>query len=404
MSDPGTADPNPLRDTTVQVIVASTLMGVMGVSLISPALPEVRRGLAITEAEASLILSAFTLPGILLGPVIGMWADRWGRKTVLVPCLFLYGLAGGAVVFAPGLWTVVGLRVLQGSAAAGLITLAITLIGDTFEGSQRNAIMGFNGAMLAIGTGAYPLIGGGLSLVDWRAPFAVYLIGVPAGLFALRVLDEPDREHGETGLAYLKGALKALPLGRAVALYGTALGIFIVLYGAVLTILPFLLDQDLGLSAFQIGILLSVSSIATGVASSQNGRLARRFDNEPIIGTGVFLLGVGVAGIALASSPVHFGLAILPFGAGMGFAMPSLDTAISELTPGAYRGGAMSLRTSMVRLGQTVGPTLFTASAAVWTSRSLLLTTGLIVLATSTIGLFAWRALPHSGAQEASSH
>lgn len=363
-------------------------MGVMGVSLISPALPEVRRGLDLTEAEASLILSAFSLPGILMGPVIGMAADRWGRKAVLVPCLLLYGVAGASVALAPGFEGVIALRVLQGSGAAGLITLAITLIGDLFEGSRRNSVMGFNAAMLAVGTALYPVLGGSLSLVDWRAPFVVYLVGVAVGLFALRVLEEPDTGGGHARLGpYLRGAFQAVPLRRAALLYGTALGIFVVLYGAILTTLPFLLDGELGLSAFQIGALVSVSSVASGLAASQAGRLARRFPNERIVACGVLSLGVGVLGISVAGTPLLFVAAIVPFGAGMGTAMPALDAAISQLAPGEYRAGATSVRTSMIRIGQTIGPVLFTGVAAVWASRSLLTLTGAVVVTAAVAAL-----------------
>lgn len=381
------ADTRPWQDTTVQVILASTLMGVMGVSLISPALPAVRQGLGITEAEASLILSAFTLPGILMGPLSGILADRYGRRIVLVPSLIVYGVSGGAVLLAPDLWTVIGLRIVQGSAAASLITLAITLVGDSFVGADRNAIMGLNGAVLSIGTGFYPLIGGLLSTIDWRAPFAMYLVGVPVGLLAVRILEEPDVGEPATD-GYVKGAVRALPLGRSIVLYGTALSIFVLLYGGVLTILPFLLDQELGLAAATIGIILGVPSLATAIASSQNGRLARTFSDEAIIALGVVLLGVGLAGLSIAPSKVWFGAAIMPFGAGMGLAMPSLDSAVSHLVPDTYRGGAMSLRTSMVRLGQTIGPPLFTGLTGFVTERWLLLAGGIVgVLLAAGLGL-----------------
>jgi len=385
-----------VRMPTVQVILASTLMGVMGVSLISPALPSIRASLGITEAEASLILSAFTLPGILMGPVSGILADRYGRRPVLIPSLIAYGLTGGAIVLAPGFWTLVGLRVVQGAAAAGLITLAITLVGDSFEGSRRNAIMGLNGAVLSIGTGVYPLLGGLLSEIDWRAPFALYLVGVPVGLVALRILDEPELGERATGLAYLTGALDALPGLKSLLLYGTALGIFVVLYGGILTTLPFLLDQDLGLSAVAIGTILTASSAATALSSSLNGRLGRRFSNGPIVAAGVLALGLGMAGLAWAPTPLAAAVTILPFGAGMGLAMPSLDAEVSQLVPDRFRGGAMSLRTSMVRLGQTVGPPLFAGLVPFVGRRPLLLAAGLLGLALGGVALLVLARTPSS--------
>jgi MFS family permease len=389
-----------VRMPTVQVILASTLMGVMGVSLISPALPAIRTGLGISEAQASLILSAFTLPGILVGPVSGILADRYGRRPVLIPSLLVYGLAGGAVVLAPGFWTLVVLRVVQGAAAAGLITLAITLIGDTFEGAQRNAIMGLNGAFLSVGTGVYPLLGGLLSEVDWRAPFAIYLVGVPVGLLALRILEEPELGERATGLAYITGALDALRGLESLVLYATAFAIFVVLYGGVLTTLPFLLDADLGLSAFAIGAILTASSAATAVSSSVNGRLARRFSNAWIIAIGVVALGLGLAGLAWAPTPGLAAVAILPFGAGMGLSMPSLDTEVSQLVPDRFRGGAMSLRTSMVRLGQTVGPPVYAGLAPLVGRRPLLLVSGLAGILLGAVA-FARLLADDRGAQAA---
>lgn len=377
----------PWQAPTLHVILASTLMGVMGVSLISPALPAVRTGLGITEAEASLLISAFTLPGILMGPAAGMLADRYGRRPVLIPALILYGLSGGAVVLAPDIWTAVGLRAIQGTAAAGLITLAITLVGDLWHGADRNTIMGLNGAVLSIGTAAYPLVGGALSTVDWRAPFAIYLLGVPVGFFAMRVLPEPDIERQPGGLGYLRGAVTALPPMPAVLLYGTALFIFVLLYGGVLTALPFLLDAELGLSAIRIGLVLTTASFATALASYNNGRLVRRFSNAAIIAAGVACLGLGLLGLWAASTGLASAGAILFFGAGMGLTMPSLDTAVSQLVPGRYRGGAMSLRTSMVRLGQTIGPALFTGVAVVYGYRIQLLGFGAAAVVLGLLGL-----------------
>lgn len=73
------------------VVFASTLVAVMGVSLVSPALPAIQRAWGISESEASLLISAFTLP-------IGVVTDRVGRKPVLLVSLVAFGASGGAIV------------------------------------------------------------------------------------------------------------------------------------------------------------------------------------------------------------------------------------------------------------------------------------------------------------------
>jgi MFS family permease len=362
-------------------------MGVMGVSLISPALPVMREALSLTDAQTSLVLTAYTLPGIALAPLLGVLADRVGRRRTLIPCLVVYGVAGSAVVLTREYPLILALRVLQGSAASGLVSLAVTLIGDTFSGTRRNTVMGVNGAVLSVGTASYPLVGGALSAVDWTAPFGLYAVGVVVGVFAFRVLSEPEIERGPRGLDYFRAALDAVPTRKTLAYYATGVAIFVLLYGAVLTALPFLLEADYGLSAFRIGLVLTASSAMTAVVSSQNGRLARRFSNARLVAAGFVGYGLGLIGIYLAPSPLYVTGAILFFGAGQGLAMPSLDTAVSSLAPGRFRGAVMSLRTSVIRVGQTIGPPLFAAAAVTSGYRPVLAVAGLVALVVGTIAV-----------------
>ncbi len=383
-------DSVPWRSPTFNVVVASSLMGVMGVSLISPTLPAVQTALSLTDPEVSLLLTAFSLPGILLAPLIGILADRYGRRAVLVPCLLAYGITGGSIVFVREFGLVLALRVVQGSAASGLVTLAVTLIGDTFSGPRRNRLMGVNGAAISVGTASYPLIGGALAELSWTAPFALYLLGVPVGLLALRAL--PPGDQGEArGLGYFWAVLDAVPTRRTAVVYGTYVLVFVVLYGAVLTALPLILARSYGLSAFEVGLVLTTSSVMTAVVSANSGRLAARFTGDRLVSGGFVALGVGLLGVWAARSPAQVGVAILAFGAGMGLVLPSLDTITSSLVGREFRAGVTSFRTSSIRIGQTVGPPLFTAVAVVTGYGPLVLVAGLCTLA---VGVVATR---HTG-------
>jgi MFS family permease len=150
----------PWRSSALYVILSSSLMGVMGVSLITPVLPDLRAVFTITDAQVGLVITAYTLPGVFLTPFIGLVADRVGRRRVIIPLLFLFGVAGAAISFAGSFTEVLVLRFVQGIGASALVTLAVTLIGDFYDGAQRDAVMGFNGSMLGTGAALYPLIGG----------------------------------------------------------------------------------------------------------------------------------------------------------------------------------------------------------------------------------------------------
>lgn len=88
------------KDHNLHVLFGVTLMAVLGVSSITPALPEIRDAFGVTSAQVGLLITVFTLPGIALTPVLGVLSDRHGRRKILVPALLLFGLAGGICAFA----------------------------------------------------------------------------------------------------------------------------------------------------------------------------------------------------------------------------------------------------------------------------------------------------------------
>src|SRR6056297_2798481 len=119
-------------------------MAVLGVSSIAPVLPSIRDYFEINKQQAGMLMSVFTLPGIILSPVIGIIADRKGRKEVVVLSLFIFGISGPLCSIAPSYLSLLILRFIQGAAASALGTLNVTLIGDIYSGRERAAAMGYN--------------------------------------------------------------------------------------------------------------------------------------------------------------------------------------------------------------------------------------------------------------------
>lgn len=131
-------DPYPPSDNRDRpapwLIFSITLTGIAANPLISPSIPDILAGLGASAGSAGLLIGALTLPGIVLAPVIGLLADRYGRREVLVPCLVLFGISGGLGAAAPSVGALILLRLLQGVGSAGLVNLAVVLIGDHWEG------------------------------------------------------------------------------------------------------------------------------------------------------------------------------------------------------------------------------------------------------------------------------
>lgn len=351
------AQPPPVYgDRNFRVIVLVTLVAVLGVSSVTPAFPSLADDLAISSASTGLLVSAFTVPGIVLTPLLGLAADRWGRKTVLVPSLLLFGLAGGACAVAPTFQALVILRGVQGIGAASLGSLNLTLIGDFFEGNRRASAMGCNAAALSIGTASYPMIGGALALLGWRYPFALALVGVVVGLVCLAYLDTVMSEERPRFGDYIREIWSCINKTRALALFGLTLATFVLLYGAYLTYVPFLVENQHGGSAVTTGLIMSVMSLTTAIVSSQVGRLTERWGERALLRVAFIPYAAGLLIMVLAPHIWLLLIAAATFGVGHGLNLPCVQTLLAGIAPTEQRGAFMSVNGMIIRLGQTLGP------------------------------------------------
>lgn len=355
----------PWRSPVLIAILAATLMTPMDVPLISSALPEIQSVFGVSESRAGLFITLYALPGILLAPVIGALADRYGRRYVLSGALAIFGLAGTAIAFTDDFAVALGLRVFQGFAAGSVLSaLAMTVVGDRYTGRQHDSVMGVTSAMLSLGTAAYPVIGGYLAAHAWNAPFLMYAFTLPVAGLVLFALDERETSPDGGDRGYVREALRLIPARRALALYGIMFVSFTLLFGGLYTALPFYLADAFGFTSTTVGLVTSNTVLVTAVVSTQNGKLVARASTATLLTLGFALYAVGFLGIALAGAlPLLVG-GLLVFGVGSGLVTPTLFAGISTVAPDDVRGGLMSLQTTTIGISQAVGPALFTLLVA----------------------------------------
>ncbi len=349
------------RDPELRVLFAVTLMAVLGVASIGPALPQLRVELGVPVHQIGFVITMFTLPGVILTPLLGIAADRFGRKRVLVPSLVLFGIAGGACSLAQGLHPLLVLRLLQGVGAAALASINLTLIGDLFQGRQRITAMGYNASVLSIGTATYPLLGGGLAMIGWHWPFALPILALPVAALVATRLHEPPVVRKQLLGAYLGGVWREIRRPPVLVLYTCSCGIFVLLYGAYITFLPLYMADSFQSSPLIIGVIMTSLSAVNAVVSSQLGRLSARVPEPRLLQIGLLSFALGLAAIPFA--PFTAALAIPAVLLGFAFAttIPVVMSLVAALAPDDQRAAFMSLNGTVLRLGQTLGPVIMTA-------------------------------------------
>jgi MFS family permease len=378
----------PWRSGTLYLILATAMMAPLDVNVVSPVLPAIAETFAIPNARSGLVITAFAVPGVFLAPVVGMLADRIGRRQVLVPCLLVYGLAGVLVTVAGSFTAVLALRFVQGSVGGSILaSLAMTLVGDFYEGPRRNAVMGMTSASVSVSAAVGPVLGGALAAYAWDTPFLLYGLSILVAGAVLLFLDVPELSgsDGTVDFSYLRNAVAALPARDALLFYGANFVSFTLFFGGTLAAVPFLLDETYGLGSGRIGALITGAMMFAAVVAIFNGRFAQYLSNRELVTVGFVCYGVGFVAAFFVASAVQLFLALVVFGAGHGLVLPSVASGLSGLGPARFRGGVMSVRTSLVLASQAVGPPLFTIPARAVGYETTLLAGGVVALVVALV-------------------
>ena len=338
------------------VILSITLTGILANVLVTPVAPDIAAEFETGASGVGLLLGSATAPGILLAPVIGVLADRYGRRAVVVPCLALFGVAGGMGAFAPSFAVLLALRFLQGCGAAGLINLAVVIIGDHWEGAERAKMIGRNAAALTASIAVLPPLGGALAaLGGWRLTFAPYWVGLLTAVAALKVLPRSVRGEGT-----LREQLRRTTpyLRDPVVLGATAMTfvLFVIIFGLFLTVLPVHLAGEFKIGAAGRGLILAVPAFSSTATALLLGRLRTRWGVSRMVVYGSLCLAGGVGILAAAPNIPLLLLGPVVYGFGEGVLIPTLQDVVAGVPPASSRGSVVAFFVGVTRLGQTVGP------------------------------------------------
>jgi len=353
-------------DTNLQIIFGITLTYIMGVSSITPAFPKIVKELNISARDVGLLIAVFSFPGILLTPFLGVIADRWGRKRIIIPSLMLFGIAGGLCFFVRDFELLLILRLIQGAGAASLGSLTVTIIGDLYSRKELVAAMGYNSSVRSIGSASYPAIGGALAMMGWHYPFILPVIAVPIGFLVLFNLKTPEPENEVHIREHLNIVWKKLGNRQVIGLLVISIIIFVMLFGSYMTCFPLLLGNSFGLSSLIIGLIMAGVSLIAAATSSQLGKIIKLFSKKTILKISFILYALALSIIPLISQPWLFFVPIIIFGIAHGMNIPVIQALFAEAAPLKYRATFISVSGMTFRVGQTLGPLLMGIVISIW--------------------------------------
>lgn len=347
-----------MKKATMFMVFGMVLLVTMGISSILPSLPLLAKNYGIPLEQSWRIIASFALPGLICIPFVGVWADRYGRKRVLLPALALFILGGLGCIFARTYLELLFCRMIQGAGSAPLGLLYPTIIADTWQGKERVQIMSLTAMVLGLGTAISPAMGGALAMLHWKLPFILPVLGLPVAVMASRIpLMRPGNKEPFT--QYVKKLVYTARRKQTLILLGLTLLTFIMLSGPLITCFPLLAESVFQATPLESGLILASASLASGLAATRLPKLYSLFSSRALLLTSFAFYCVALYSIPLAPFLWALLLPIFIYGIAQGMNIPLVSLLLTEQAPDEQRAALMAANAVLLRLGQNIGPAVF---------------------------------------------
>ncbi len=396
---------------TLLSVCVATFMLLIDVTIVNVALPDIQRDLGASLSSLQWVVDAYalTLASFLL--VLGSIGDRLGRRRVFsigfgvfVVASALCGLAGDPTLlnFARG---------LQGIGAAAMFATALALIAQEFEGRERANAIGIWGATVGGAVAIGPLVGGVLTeTLGWEW---IFFVNVPIGLGAIALTERKlvnvkatDAQPIDVGglltfsaglfllifglirgnaegwgspviVACLGGAalllaafvaielrsrhaMLDLSLFRRPSFTGVSLVAFCLSAGmfAMFLYLTLYVQDILRYSPLEAGLIFLPLTVLSFIVAPLSARLSDRIPFRALMGTGLFLTGIGLVlmgGIEAGDGWTKLLPGFLLAGAGIGMTNPGIASVAIGVVEPARAGMASGINSTFRQAGIATG-------------------------------------------------
>jgi MFS family permease len=349
----------------VFAVSVSTALVMTGQGMAGPILPVFARRFGVSLAVVGSTVAAFGLARLLLNIPLGSFADRRGRRFLLVggPLLLAVSMVGAGM--AGGIVSLTIWRFVSGAGSAMYMTGALVYITDISTPANRGRLIGTNQGALLFGQAIGPGLGGLIAdQFGIRAPFFVIAgAGLLASVYSAFRIEEtrpPARaeatDHG--GKTEKPGWRDVLGSRAFMAVALVNFSVFFTRSSSNNTLMPLKGVSVFGLSLGEMGLVLSVMAVVNlsllpfaATISDRHGRI------RAIVPS---LLGVAAALCVIAvAADVSWFL--------VGAGILALSTAISGPAPAAFaadqapeqmRGLSLGMFRTAGDIGLLVGPPL----------------------------------------------
>ena len=313
------------------VLAAHFCVG-LNIFAVSPILPLIIEDLAISRANAGLLVALAPLVAALFGLPGGAVTVRLGLKRTFAAGWFAMALLVLSAV-APNFSTLLALRLVYGLGLALVLTATGPLLIQWFKPREVLVMNGLNTAVLSLGIAvslavAAPLAGA----LDWQSSLGIFggvgVLGTLAWVWLGPAPEKPDQQEALLSVSEITRILKSRPI---LLLLAADAGVLIQ-YTALSGWLPTFYSEARGMSLSQAGFLTGLLPLVGVFAVLAGAIMPLKFGSPKLylIASGVLVILGGLGSFGLTNRAAIYGAVVL-VGIGSWLYVPTLLSRSMEL-------------------------------------------------------------------------
>ena len=295
------------------IVLLALLMSLnaLNIDAMIPALDDLARELGVVDGNRRQLVVAIYSIAMGLGCLVpGSYADRYGRRPILLFSLACYSLFTLLIAFLHDFETLLAVRLICGITAAGLMVAPMAIVRDLYEGDAMARLMSVIAAVFITVPVIAPSLGQAVLLVaGWRWIFvALAAIGTLAALWVYKRLPEtlaPENRQLIILPVIARNMRDALVNRQSI---GYVFGTMLVMGGVFgyVNIAQQLYTEHFGISDHAFPLVFGGTAAMMAVANLTNSRIVMRFGARRVSHTGV-LIFILVSAVQVWSSHAHPG-------------------------------------------------------------------------------------------------
>jgi MFS family permease len=326
-----------------------------GTAMLVPLLPLYLDDVGLSDSALGLVIAAAGVGGMASQVGWGRLIDRLGDNAVMalsvgviVASVAVFGVIGSAIALG-------ALRLAGGMGSAGWILSRQTFLTRMTDPVSRGKAMALFGGTTRTAFLVGPLVAGIVAeTAGFTTAFFVSAAATGAGLLPLLAWrSSGDQGNGATPASTERPSLR--PHLRSLVLAGTGQVLVIAVRTGRFVVLP-LIGTDVGLSASEVGLLVSIGGLADLLLFPVSGFLMDRFGRLHAIVPAFSLMGVGLMVLAVSTTGVGVTIAAIVIGVGNGLGSGTMLTLSADLAPATAPSGFLAALGTIRDAGKVAGP------------------------------------------------